>query len=265
MPRRRAALLLMLVLGMLAPWTTFATSGASAAPTGPPRVSIGAGSVVEGLMTRRYIRFTVALSWPSTSTVSVQFGSADGTATVAGHDYKAKAGTINFRPGQTSKTPGVLVWPDLAPEGDETFTVQLSNPTNATLGVATGIGTIIDDDPNVGDRVSLGDTTVPESCFGRPVQAVVVMTLSRGLGSPEVVSVQTSPGSAQAGADYTSYSKTITFTAAQNLKEIKIPIPPDTAMEGDEQFTVALTVVSGSAKALRSTGTVTIRDCAPAA
>jgi hypothetical protein len=51
--------------------------------------------------------------------------------------------------GQTSATVTVLVGSDVAFEPDETFTVRLSDPVNATLGRATAAGTIVDDEPFV--------------------------------------------------------------------------------------------------------------------
>ena len=43
--------------------------------------------------------FTISLSVVSGSTVTVAYATADGTATVAGHDYAAAAGTLSFAPG----------------------------------------------------------------------------------------------------------------------------------------------------------------------
>ena len=47
-------------------------------------------------------------------------------------------------------------------EDDETFGVNLSNPTNATLGASTGVGTILNDDTASAD-LEITKTAVPAS------------------------------------------------------------------------------------------------------
>ena len=89
--------------------------------------------------------FTVTLSAASASTVTVNFATADGTAT-AGSDYVATSGTLSFAPGIVTQTITVSVVGDTASEPNETFTVNLSSPTNATIVAATGVGTIVNDD-----------------------------------------------------------------------------------------------------------------------
>ena len=81
--------------------------------------------------------FTVTLSGSSAQTVTVNDATADGTAT-AGSDYVALASTpITFPPGETSQTVSVAVNGDTTPETDETFSVNLSGATNATIGDGT--------------------------------------------------------------------------------------------------------------------------------
>ena len=71
--------------------------------------------------------FTVTKS-NTDAAASVEFATANGTATAPG-DYAAQSGTLNFAPGEATKTITVLVNGDAAFEADETFTVNLSNPT----------------------------------------------------------------------------------------------------------------------------------------
>src|SRR5207248_11384808 len=79
-------------------------------------------------------------------TVTVNYSTADGTAT-APSDYNAISSTeTTFNPGETSKPVSVLVNGDTFVEPDETFTVNLSGATNAIIGNAQGIGTIKNDD-----------------------------------------------------------------------------------------------------------------------
>jgi DNA-binding beta-propeller fold protein YncE len=93
----------------------------------------------------RYDRgVTVSLDGPSSTPVSVSYTTADGSAT-AGNDYLAQSGTVTFAPGQTSRTILLATQEEAALDGNETFNVQLSNPTGgATLGTGTATVTIVD-------------------------------------------------------------------------------------------------------------------------
>ena len=90
--------------------------------------------------------FTVTLSAAGDLEVTMSYATADGTAT-AGTDYRAASGELRFAPGETELTVSVPVLGDTTPEGDETFTLTLSSPSNAELGRTTAAtGTIVDDD-----------------------------------------------------------------------------------------------------------------------
>ena len=112
---------------------------------GGPTLSIANASKVEGTGTDPTIRFTVSLSQPSATTVTVAFATANGTAVAPG-DYVAKSGTLSFSPGETSKRVTVRVKADSLNEPNETFTVVLSGPSGATIADGTAVGTIVDDD-----------------------------------------------------------------------------------------------------------------------
>ena len=88
--------------------------------------------------------FMVSLSPASSQVVTVAYATQDGTA-VAGSDYTAASGTLQFDPGMTSHTIRVAVLNDTAVEPTETFAVELSDPVRATLADGTGVGTITDD------------------------------------------------------------------------------------------------------------------------
>ncbi|HWW94567.1 MAG TPA: Ig-like domain-containing protein [Vicinamibacteria bacterium] len=87
--------------------------------------------------------FTVTLSPASSQTVTVAYATADGTAT-AGTDYAAATGNLSFSAGTTTQTLTVQITGDTLPEPNETFFVNLSGPTGATLAKAQGTGTIVD-------------------------------------------------------------------------------------------------------------------------
>ena len=104
-----------------------------------PVLSIGDAGAEEKT---QKMSFRVTLSSQSADDVSVAFATEDGTAS-AGSDYTAKNGTLIIPAGQTSAAIEIAITMDEATkEGDETFFVLLSNPTNAELEKDRGAGTI---------------------------------------------------------------------------------------------------------------------------
>jgi len=90
---------------------------------------------------------TVSLTNPTTSAVSVRYATANGTAKAGRNaDYTAVSGTLNFAPGETTKTIVVSVRNDTTIEANETFFVNLSSAVGTTITDAQAIATILDDD-----------------------------------------------------------------------------------------------------------------------
>ncbi|HEX2422936.1 MAG TPA: Calx-beta domain-containing protein [Actinomycetota bacterium] len=140
-----------------------------------PGVSIDDQSITEGNAGTSTLTFNVTLSHASSDTVSVDYTTNGGTATTADGDYAAATGTVTFNPGQTAQTVDVTVNGDLTHESDETFTVDLSNETNAGVLAGSGTGTILDDDASPTISVTdcsvtegnVGDTTFPSTSRSR--------------------------------------------------------------------------------------------------
>ena len=99
--------------------------------TGPAIIDEAAGTV----------SYEVTLSNPSSSTVTVDYATAD-IDTTAGLDYTAISGTLSFIPGVTSQTITVAITDDSLFESAEDYSVNLSNPSNATINVGQVITTI---------------------------------------------------------------------------------------------------------------------------
>jgi hypothetical protein len=139
----------------------------SCGTTALPSLSISDATVTEGNAGTVTAVFTVTLSAVSVQTVTVSYATASGSAT-AGTDYVAASGTLTFAPGTTSQTVTVTVNGDTVPEANETFLVNLSSPTNATIADGQGQGTIVNDDaapgsitvvsPNGGENWRRGQT-----------------------------------------------------------------------------------------------------------
>jgi hypothetical protein len=111
----------------------------------PPSLSINDVTVTEGDSGSTNASFTVTLSGVSSNPVSLDFFTSNGSSAEPG-DYTAVNGTLSFAPGQTTRTINVPVNGDTTPEPNETFFVNLANPTNADIADGQGIGTINDDD-----------------------------------------------------------------------------------------------------------------------
>ena len=109
----------------------------------PPTILIADSEGFEGAETS--VDFAVTLDRASSATVTVDYGTSAGTATAA-QDYTTTSGTVTFVPGDTAETISVPIIDDNVDDGGETFTVTLSNPTNATLGNRTATGTIHNND-----------------------------------------------------------------------------------------------------------------------
>ncbi len=111
----------------------------SATVAGPPAISVSDATVQEA--EGAVLVFTATLSHASSRTVTVDYATSDGTA-VAGSDYTAASGALTFNAGDTSQTVQVTVLTDSEDESQETLTLTLSNPSQATLDDATGTGAI---------------------------------------------------------------------------------------------------------------------------
>jgi hypothetical protein len=112
---------------------------------GPATLAVFGDSVHEGCNGTSTLSFDVRLSHAVGTAVTVNYATADGTAT-AGSDYQSASGTITIPAGQTSQTIHVTVNGDADVEPDETLTVNLSGASGATISVPSATGTIINDD-----------------------------------------------------------------------------------------------------------------------
>jgi Calx-beta domain len=113
---------------------------------GVPTLSVADVSHPEGDSGQTDMTFTVTLSANGDNLpVSAHYQTADGTAD-SGGDYEAVSGTLTFEPGETAKAITVPVNGDVASEGDETLTLELSDVQFATPSSVSATGTIVDDD-----------------------------------------------------------------------------------------------------------------------
>lgn len=195
---------------------------------------------------------TVSLSAASAKTITVDYATSDGTAT-AGSDYTATSGTLTFAAGDTSKTIDVAVLADTTFEGDETVTITISNPSNASISDATATFTITEDDD--GPSLSVNDVSVTEA----NTTATFTVSMTPASASAVTVAYATSNVTATAGTDYTAASGSLTFNAGDTSKTVAITIAADSLDEVNETATLTLSNAV-NASISDATGTLTIND-----
>jgi hypothetical protein len=219
-----------------------------------PRVAVKDVTVSEGNTGTVNSTFTVNLSVAYDLPVTVHYAVANGSA-AAGSDYAASSGDVIIAAGQTSQPITVAIIGDRVPESTETFFVNLSNATNATIVDDQGTGTIVDDEP----RVSISDVTGTEGNGKKTTLFVFTVTLSAAYDQPVTVSYRTANGAATtSNNDYVAKTGTLTFAPGETTKTITIEVKGDNRREANETFYVDLFGLSINALFAKSRGIGTI-------
>ena len=219
--------------------------------------SINDVSVTEGDSGTVNAVFTVTLSFSGFRdwTTSVDYSTADGTATAADNDYSPTSGTLSFDVGAGSVTTTISapIVGDTRTEGPETFFVNLSNARTNPPGAVTivdgqGVCTIVDNEAApVLPTLSINDISVVEGNTGT-VDALFTVSLSAASSSGVTVNFATANSSASIGdGDYLSRSGILTFPAGDfSPKTIAVPVVGDTRDEALEAFFVNLSGAVGA-------------------
>lgn len=223
-----------------------------------PEISVENASVVEGDRdpdnpdTTEVLEFTVLLSEPTIVPVTVDYETADQSATV-GSDYQLTAGTLIFAPGETEKTVQVSVVPDSVAESDETLLLQLSNADNGIIIDDEARGTIENDDL---PSLSIGNIDVTEGNSGTN-NAVFRVLLSAEAIDPVTFNYRTTDGTASFGSDYEQTTGVLTINPGQIQGTIAVPIIGDTSVEADETFALRLTnITNATPNTVEARGTI---------
>ncbi|MGA7615928.1 MAG: Calx-beta domain-containing protein, partial [Thermoanaerobaculia bacterium] len=205
-----------------------------------PAFSIGDVSQSEGDSGTTAFTFTVTKSGATAVNATVDAASSDGTATTADADYVALGTTtVTFAPTDLTKTVTVNVNGDTTYESDETFDVNLSNPTDATISDNLGVGTIVNDD--TAPSFAIDDVSLSEGNSGTTAFTFTV-TKSGTTALPATVDVASSDGTATvADNDYAALATTtLTFAPADTTKTVTVNVTGDQRVELDETFNVNL-------------------------
>ncbi|MGF1455653.1 MAG: Calx-beta domain-containing protein [Alphaproteobacteria bacterium] len=201
--------------------------------------------------------FEINLSRPAPEALSLAYTTVDGNA-VAGTDYVAKSGTVDFAPGQRTAFVSVDLIGDITEEAFEIFNLVVTPSDAFTLDAAAGAvgeASIVDDDaalPSISasarDRGGLENDTIE-----------FVLTLSEPSADPVTVSYRTLPGSATEVTDFDVETDSVTFQPGQTSLVAGVFARFDSVNERDESVVLELFdpingVLSGGGTTYRATG-----------
>ncbi len=214
-------------------------------------ISVSDATVQEGNSGTKDVTFTVFLSSPAPTALTVNYTTVDGTATAANNDYIPVSGTISFAAGQSSASFVVKVVGNTKVEADKGFTVRLSNPSVGTLVKAIGTATILNDD-FITAVVSAGDTSVAQGG-----NATFTVFLNYPVRQDVLIDYTTADGTGRAGVDYVATSGTLTIPNGATSATISVRTLTTAALDGNKTFTINLSN-GRNAGVARAQGTATI-------
>jgi hypothetical protein len=162
---------------------------------------------------------------------------------------------VTIPAGQTYATVTIPVKDDRLGEPTETFAVNLSAPTNATIGDGQGVITIFDNEP----RIMIDDVSKAEGRKNRSTFFTFTVTLVSAYDQPLTVSLRTADGTATTAAgDYVAKSGTLTFAPGETTKTVTIEVKGDNRRESNETFYLDLFGNSANSLLLDGQGVGTI-------
>jgi len=221
----------------------------------------------------------VSMAPAGSNAVSVNFATANVSATggaqcVAGGnvDYVTTTGTLTFPAGTvTPQHITVPVCGDLTVEPNETFRVNLTNATNATIGDGQGQGTITNNDlPSLTinglqkNEGLLGPQTASLTITlsaANPSGATVVCTPHEIKSTSRLIGAATGGTSCTSGIDFIlKRGTTITFGPTDTSKTCTVTICGDALRETDEGFGVDLSSPQGATIATGTAGVLIKND-----
>jgi hypothetical protein len=215
-----------------------------------PVLSVSGPSPVAETATARIYTVTKTGATELPSTVAVNL--VPGTAGVPS-DVTGAGTTLSFLAADTTKTFTATVVADTLDEVNETFTVEISSPSGATIGTATKLVTITDDDAT--PSLAPSDRSVAESAG----TVTIPVTLSAVSGQTVTVQFATANGTGVAGTDYTSASGSLTFNPGVTEQSVTVPVLNNSADQPDRTFVVNFTSPS-NATVSPASATVTVVD-----
>ncbi|WP_254446641.1 phytase [Dolichospermum sp. UHCC 0259] len=227
-----------------------------------PQFAITSASATEG----NIIIFTVTRTGNNSSSQSVTVTTSIATGdTASDTDLTAKTETLTFAPGETTTTFAVQTTQDVLFEGNETFTVSLSNPTNVSIissTNATAKGTITND-----DLAPIFSIATAEASEGNAINFTVTRTGDAQAQQSVTVVTSIATGDTASDTDLTAKTEILTFAQGETTKIFAVQTTQDVLFEGNETFTASLSNATNgaiiSSTNATATGTINNDDAAP--
>ena len=225
------------------------------------QLSVNSPTINEGDIGQTNLTFTLTLPQAAKQNGSLDYVFKSGTA-VAGTDFSATSGTVQFKVGDTSKAIIVPILGDTTIENDETFNLVLSNPVNIELSgnsaALSGTGTIRNDDFPL--LTLANNQSIQEGNSGK-TPLIFTVKLSEAALSDVSVDYAIQDGTATVEKDFIAQTGTLKFAVGEKEKTISVDIIGDTSEEPDETFTLTINnpknvKFANSVSELHSIGTI---------
>ena len=190
--------------------------------------------------------FTATLSNPTAQGITVNYATSDGTALIADSDYASGSGTLTFAgTSGEEQTFTISVSGDTKYEGNETFTVALSDLVDHGLDVTIGDGsktaTITNDDDPPSVTIAAEETTMSEE----DGSVTITATLSAASGLPVVVEFSTTGSAADADFNTSPETNQVTIAAGSTSGSLELTAVDDDLVELEENIVVSIASVTG--------------------
>jgi hypothetical protein len=209
-------------------------------------VAVSNPEVLEGDVGTTTMTFVLTLDQPAKGTERVRVDTDVPMTSPATPDVDFVAitdGLVEFVAGEMTAEVDVTVNGDLDIELDEYLLLELSEPQSVTIGDASGLGLIRNDDGVI--AVSISDVALPEGDVGTTTFSFA-LTLAEPAVGGESLTVTTSDGTATvADGDYVARTDTLTFAPDATSVSFDVVVNGDTDVEPDETFFVTLSSPSG--------------------
>jgi Calx-beta domain/Right handed beta helix region len=228
----------------------------------PPTISFGprVPAAGEGNTGTTTVTFEVLLDRTYSSVVTVLFSTLAGSAD-AGSDFTPASATLTFPPGTISRTATVQVLGDNTYETDEFFSVQLSNPSGASLiGSPSLINHTITNDDSP-PTVTISSVTVAENVAGG--QAMVTLNVSNPTSLTISGILVLTAGTASVTEDYLGFQTSFNIPPNSTSFQVPVIIIDDSMDEADETFTLAITGLINGTPGASVTATIIDNDNPP--
>ncbi|MCK8524385.1 HYR domain-containing protein, partial [Aquimarina sp. D1M17] len=223
-------------------------------------LSIADASITEGDSGTSTLTFTVELSGEVEDGLTVDYSTADNTATATNSDYVSSTGTITFEGlANEQEIIEITINGDEIVELDESFLVNLSNiiPVSApaifiTFSDDSAVGTITNDDSAI---ISIAGFSVNEGAG----TADFTVSTDTSIQNEITLEFATSDISAIAGADYTAIGTTVlTFGGVNSENQtISVPITNDNIIEPTETLNGTINNLTTNGQSITLAGNVT--------